>query len=237
MNKIPKIIHQVWSETYQPLPEQFKIFSETWKEHYPDWEYILWDNKKMNEFVQKSYPHYWNIFNNYPYDVQRWDAIRYLILDKIGGMYVDFDYESISPIDKLIEDKTCCFSLEPKSHINAFKREVDDVFNNALMLNTPGHPFMHKIVETVFSESMLHYDAPKNICVYNTTGPWILIDLYYDLTEEEKKQVYLIPAEYVTPFDLPQANRLRRGEQSEELENCLEEAYAVHYFWGNWKKE
>lgn len=235
MDKIPKIIHQIWSETYKPLPESLRILSETWQEHYPEWEYIFWNNKKINEFVQGCYPQYWDIFNKFPYDVQRWDAIRYLILDKMGGMYVDFDYESLIPIDKLIEDKTCCFSLEPKSHIKVFKRKVDDVFNNALMLNTPGHPFMRKVVETVFSEVMLHYDAPKDICVYNTTGPWILIDLYYDLPEKEQQQIYLIPAKYVTPFDLPQAYRFRIGDMSAELENCLEEAYAVHYFWGNWR--
>ncbi|MFV0418251.1 MAG: glycosyltransferase [Dysgonomonas sp.] len=175
------------------------------------------------------------MFNKFPYDVQRWDAIRYLILDKIGGMYVDFDYESLAPINELIEAKTCCFSLEPKSHIRAFKRVVDDVFNNALMLNKPGHPFMRKVVESVFSESTLHYDAPKDLCVYNTTGPWMLIDLYYELTEEEKQQIYLIPARYVTPFDQPQAYRIRMGDMNDDLESCLEEAYAVHYFWGNWR--
>ncbi len=235
--KIPKIIHQIWSGIDEPLPLHFKILGETWKENHPEWEYILWDNERMNTFIQNFHPQYWNIYNGFKYNIQRWDAIRYLILDKMGGMYVDFDYESLTPIDELIEDKTCCFSLEPKSHLRAFKREVDDVFNNALMMNTPGHPFMKKVVETVFSEAMLHYDAPKEICVYNTTGPWMLIDLYYELTEKEKHQVYLIPAKYVTPFDVPQACRFKMGEMSEELENCLKEAFAVHYFWGNWRNE
>lgn len=235
MTQIPKIIHQIWSGIDEPLPKHFSLLGDTWKEQYPSWKYIYWDNKKINRFVREYYFQYWEIFNRFPYDVQRWDAIRYLILDKIGGMYVDFDYESIKPIDELIETKTCCFSLEPKSHLRAFKRKVNDVFNNALMLNVPGHPFMRKIVENVFSKTVLEYDAPKHLCVYNTTGPWKLIDLYYDLTEEEKRQVYLIPAKYVTPFDLPQACRYRMGEMSEELETCLNEAYAVHYFWGNWK--
>ena len=36
MNKIPKIIHQIWSGIDGPLPEQFEVFSQTWKECYPD---------------------------------------------------------------------------------------------------------------------------------------------------------------------------------------------------------
>lgn len=233
--KIPSIIHQIWSGIDEPLPEHFRVLGETWKRDYPNWEYKLWDNQMMNEFIQEFYPQYWDIYNQLPYNVQRWDAIRYLILNKIGGLYVDFDYESIEPIDELIKDKTCCFALEPKSHCKVFKREIDQVFNNALMLCEPGHPFMQKIVETVFTEEMLNYKAPKDLCVYNTTGPWILIDLYDSLSEKEKNEIYLIPAKYVTPFDLVQAQRFRHGEMSEELEDCLEEAFAVHYFFGNWR--
>lgn len=47
-NKPPKIIHQIWSETYRPLSQKFKLLSKTWKYHYPDWEYIFWDNEKMD---------------------------------------------------------------------------------------------------------------------------------------------------------------------------------------------
>lgn len=237
MHKIPKIIHQIWSDTSKPLPEYFKILSETWKEHYPEWKYMFWGDIQMRDFIQEYYPQLWNIYTNFPYDIQRWDSIRYLILDKIGGMYVDFDYESIQPIDVLIKDKSCCFALEPQSHWNALGRKKKDLlFNNALMLNVPGHFFMRKIIETVFCEKTLYYKASKDICVLNTTGPWVISGLYCELAMQEKESIYLIPAKHVTPFSLPQACRVRSGEISEELENCLEEAYAVHYFFSEWRK-
>lgn len=231
--EIPKIIHQIWSGIDEPLPNCFKELGDTWQEQYPHWKYIVWDNAKMNSFIQEYYPQYVDVYNKFPYNVQRWDAIRYLILDKLGGMYVDYDYESLEPIDKLIDSKSCCFALEPQSHCNVFKKRI--MFNNALMLNVPGHPFMKKIVETVFSPKMLDYDLdPKNKCVLNTTGPWVLIDLYEALSEDEKNEVYLIPDKFVTPFDVNQARRFRRGEIYEELEENLEEAYAVHYFFNGW---
>lgn len=236
MNRIPKIIHQIWSGINGPLPDYFKVLGETWKQSYPEWEYRLWDNTIMNNFIKEDYPQYMDIYNRFPYNVQRWDAIRYLILDKIGGMYVDFDYESLEPMDQLLEGKTCCFAIEPSSHLEFYWKKVDFMFNNALMLNTPGHPFMKKIIQTVFSEKMLEYNAPKAECVFNTTGPWILIDLYNELTDIEKNDIYMIPAKYVTPFDVPQARRFRMGEMSDELENCLQEAYAVHYFFSDWRK-
>ena len=234
--KIPKIIHQVWSGIDGPLPDHFSALAQTWKEKFPDWEYIVWNNKMMTEFIENKYLEYKYIYNKFPYNVQRWDAIRYLILYEMGGMYVDFDYECVCNFEGIVKDKLCCFALEPSTHCKVFKRPINKVFNNALMLSTKGHPFMRKIIDNIFTQDILEGNwQNKEMCVLNTTGPWKLIDLYETLSLKEKEDIYLIPAKYVTPFDVPQAIRLRRGEISDELEHCLEEAYAVHYFFGNWR--
>lgn len=235
MIKIPKIIHQIWSGIDEPLPELAKTLAETWKRDYPNWEYRFWDNKRINSFILQNYPQYWGIYSNFPYDIQRWDVIRYLILYKIGGMYVDFDYESIKPLDKIINNKSCCFALEPKSHC---AMELKYIFNNALMFSVPCHPFMGKIIETVLSRDQIEPQADdKNRYVLSTTGPWALVRLYKTLSKFEKKDIYLIPAKYVTPFDLYQAKFVRLGFEDEELINSFNKAYAVHYFLGSWLKE
>ncbi len=237
MQKIPRIIHQIWSGIDGPLPNYFKQLGDTWKRDYPDWEYVLWDNERMNDFVNTYFPQYKNIYFRFPYNVQRWDAIRYLILYKIGGMYVDFDYESIESIERIIENETCCFAEEPlsKRDILNFKR-VDKMFNNALMLSTPEHPFMGKILDKVFQEENLLCNDPKAVCVLKTTGPWMLVNTYNELNPFEKANVHLIPVRYVTPFNIDQARRFLSGDRSDELENCLSDAYAVHYFFGGWRK-
>ena len=187
----------------------------------------------MNGFVVTHYPEYWDAYNRYPYNVQRWDAIRYLILDQMGGMYVDFDYESLEPIDSLLAGRSCCFAMEPQSHCRIFNREV--MFNNALMACIPNHPFMKKIIKRVFSGEVVDYrGTSKDVCVWKTTGPWNLIDLYEQASDEEKSSIYLIPDKFVTPFDVMQARQLRMGVENEELENCLKDAYAVHYFFNSW---
>jgi mannosyltransferase OCH1-like enzyme len=231
---IPRIIHQIWSGVDEPLPEHFKILGNTWKEHYPAWQYEYWDNERMNRFIQDYYPQYGAVYNQFPYNVQRWDAIRYLILDRIGGMYVDFDYESLEPMDELIRNKTCCFAMDPPSYWEYHKKPM--MFNNALMLSIPGHPFMKKIIDSVFSVGIpTKKFSSKFECVLNTTGPWLLIDLYESLSEDEKKEIYLIPSQHVTPFNHWQARRAMQGEESDELEDCLTEAYAVHYFFNAWQ--
>lgn len=235
--KIPKIIHQVWSATYNPLPKVFETLGDTWKRDYPDWEYILWSESEMNAFVEEQYPQYWEIYTSFPYDIQRWDAIRYLILHQMGGMYVDVDYESIRSIEPLITGKTCCFSEDPVTHKGTYG-EVEQYFNNAMMLSAPNHPFMKKIMESVFLDAENEYDIHKFDYVLKTTGPWKVMDVYYRSSLKEREDVYLIPKEYVTPFDFNQARRFIKGkERSSELENCLKDAYAVHYFFSNWRKQ
>lgn len=232
MKIIPKIIHQIWSGLDGPLPEHFRILGRTWKRDYTDWYYIQWDHEMMMSFIKKNYPQYWDIYTRFHYNIQRWDSIRYLILDKLGGMYVDFDYESIEPMTELIKDKECCFSLEPEVHS---PRQGELFFNNAMMLSVPGHFFMKKIISSVFTEKTLEYDwKDKGACIMNTAGPCKLVSLYRELDKEEQSKIYLIPAKYVSPFDRYQFKRYFEGERSDDLEHCLDEAYAVHYFFNTW---
>lgn len=231
---IPKIIHQIWSGIDEPLPDHFKAISKTWRRDYPDWQYEFWDNQRMNDFILKFYPEYWHAYNKFHYNVQRWDVIRYLILDKIGGMYVDFDYESIEPMNAIVGDKTCCFAIEYK-YMDEEMGEYVNIHNNALMLSTPNHPYIKKIIKNAFSDENINYNPePKSLCVLNTTGPIMLNKLYYGLDTKDREAIYLIPAKFVTPFSVEQANRFRAGDRCQELEDCLKDAYAVHYFFGAW---
>lgn len=65
----------------------------------------------------------------------------------MGGMYIDVDYKSLSPIDDLIENKTYCFVEKPESHCKVFKRTINQVFNNAMMLSIPEHPFIRRFYQ------------------------------------------------------------------------------------------
>lgn len=73
-----------------PLPKHFETLGKTWRYYYPDWKYELLDNDRLNKFVVDNYPEYWLKYNKFKYNIQRWDIIRNLILNKIGGIYVDF---------------------------------------------------------------------------------------------------------------------------------------------------
>lgn len=227
MKQMPKIIHQIWSGIDEPLPFHFKLLGATWKKYHPSWEYMLWDNQHMNEFVLAYYPQYWETYNSFRYNVQRWDAIRYLILDKIGGMYVDFDSECLKPLDKLLEGKQCCFSLEPEEHQKMY--DTDLYFNNALMASVPGHPFMKEAIKKTFDYSPDNVNAGD---VLGTTGPLMLVDLY--IHYENKEEIYLIPPKYTSPLTKQECIQRIRGHETEEIKHKLNETYSIHYFANGW---
>lgn len=232
MNTI-KIIHQIWSDKYEPLPSFFLELSQTWKDMHPEWEYIYWDEKMMDDFIKKEYKEFYDIYKSFPFDMQRWDAIRFLILKKMGGLYIDFDYECLENIEPLIANTNCAMALEPEIHCIMYN--VEYFINSAFLYTMPDHSFLDKIISKIFSAETLKYDkSNKPMCILNTTGPLMLSRLYTNLPKIEMQQIYLIPAKYVTPFDSIQIQQVKSGVQNEELEECLQEAYALHYFTNLW---
>ena len=128
---IPKILHQIWSDVNEPLPDFFIQLSRTWKNSHPEWKYEFWDDNRMASFINTCEPYLADTYNNFKYDVQRWDFIRYLILYKTGGMYVDFDYECLESFDHYLVENKCYFAMEPEEHRIRFRQNI--YFSNALM--------------------------------------------------------------------------------------------------------
>lgn len=80
-----------------PFTSLGKDLARTWQEQNPDWEYHLWNGEEMDELVARHFPEYLSMYRSFPYNVQRWDTIRYMILYVYGGLYTDLDTECFRP--------------------------------------------------------------------------------------------------------------------------------------------
>ena len=235
-SNIPRVIHQIWSNIEEPLPDFFREFMKTWRKHHPDWKYIIWDNGKMNGFIQEFYPEYWISYNSAKYNIQKWDIIRYVILYHYGGMYVDVDYECRGSLESLLENnKGCYFSGGPVFNENSLDWENN--FNNSLMISIPQHPFMRLIIDSAFCELMMKRNYPnKFIEVLSTTGPALLTKLYK--TNADNSDVYIIPSMFVTPLNYSDVEQYMSGNTSpaftKYIQDKLMKAVAVHYFMRTW---
>ena len=74
----PPIIFQTW-KTHK-LPHNFQYWSQSWKQHHPTYQYLLWDDMENRQFVKDYYPNFIGIYDSYDATIKRADAIRYFFL-------------------------------------------------------------------------------------------------------------------------------------------------------------
>lgn len=225
--KIPKIIHQIYEDPTGPSKDLLQL-AETWKEHHPDWEYRFWDKQAINDFLESTCPDFIEHYRNFPFNVQRWDAIRYLILYHIGGLYVDLDYECLQPLEPLLVGATCCMGMEPS--INNVIHSKKMIIGNALMASVPEHNYFKKIIR----EITVYHEAHENDAdeIMETTGPFMVTRVYEQY--KKKYEVTLLPADLVTPLTIEELKLINNDHAPEEVVGKIEKAFAVHYFLGSW---
>lgn len=214
---IPRIIHQTWKTG--DIPIRFRRFTDTWKRYHPHWEYRLWSDASARDLVARKFPHLLGRYESYPYNIQRVDVARLLILIEYGGLYVDMDFEALRPIDSLFDRGTV---LSRESSADASRVSKPLLLSNAIMAGEPQAPFfMHAL-------RSLPARWPRSSVietVLNTTGPYALTRAYESFSGELR----LLDE---TPFFSVGLEASRRPIDRDQL--IASGAYAVHHFASSW---
>ncbi|MDA3930411.1 MAG: glycosyltransferase, partial [Prolixibacteraceae bacterium] len=218
--EIPKIIHQIYeSKAGNKPPELLLKISESWLEFNPEWTYKFWGTLEIDTFLEKHHPHFIDFYRSFNYDVQRWDVIRYLFLYHYGGVYVDFDYECLEPIDLILEGKTCCFGFEPTSHSQFVNKK--HIISNAFISCIPQHPFLKCILEEITASTAIFSDyVNKFHFVMETTGPYMINRVFE--TYKSKENVSLLPSELICPLSKWEVDLVETGNATEEITEKIE---------------
>ncbi|MEQ9115588.1 MAG: glycosyltransferase, partial [Rickettsiales bacterium] len=134
---IPKIIHQIWIGP-RSIPNKYKKLSLTWKQTFPDWKYKLWTDKDVMQFQFQSK----DLYNKASSYQEKSDILRYEILKKYGGLYVDMDYEALNNFDQIIEKYDFIGSVEP-THANNI------AITNAIIASKPENPVFQNTLNSI----------------------------------------------------------------------------------------
>ena len=116
MYEIPKIIHQIWIGHY-PYPEQYKKYADNIRKLNPDWEYKLWTNTEILSLKLINKRFYKSLMGKAKKDLRRaaklyrraTDVLRFDILYKYGGLYIDCDFSMNKSVNPIISDKSVSF--------------------------------------------------------------------------------------------------------------------------------
>jgi mannosyltransferase OCH1-like enzyme len=207
--KIPKIIHQIWLGS--SVPSVYASYIKSWKEKHPDWAYMLWTDENVHTLFPLYNQHFYDEVENYG---AKSDILRWEILYRFGGLYVDMDYECLNPLDELHYAYDFYTGIQP----------LDAVFlqlGAALVGSIPGHPILKHCIETV-KDDWHHKGAPTK------TGPVHFTRSFYACAGRGTIDIALPPF-YVYPLGSME-------KPTRQLYNAwiAQGSYAVHWWSKSW---
>jgi inositol phosphorylceramide mannosyltransferase catalytic subunit len=94
-DRIPEVIHRVWLGGNE-LPPEARRWEETWRVHHPGWEMRLWRDADAPSLVP---PEALALCRSHS---ERSNLMRYAVLARFGGVYIDTDVECRRPLESLI---------------------------------------------------------------------------------------------------------------------------------------
>lgn len=109
---IPKVINQIWIGP-RKLSDEHAGYIQKWKEMYPDFEHIFWDDIRVEEteiIPPDKRLYYYS--EGYPIAFKA-DLLRYEIIKKYGGMYVDVDTEPLRKMEDAFFDFVFFGGVQP----------------------------------------------------------------------------------------------------------------------------
>lgn len=215
--EFPKIIHQIWLQGELNIPEKFhanfnknKSYCKKEQRNKKDekqndsWKYILWDEIKILDLLQKFHKEAVKTYYSFDYLVQRVDYAKYVILYVYGGVYVDMDAEIIKPLDKLLHEYKQYDTLVSESKITTFERYVtcgnNRFVNNGVIVSKPNSPVMEDLIKKVSPKGSSLQS--KMYCILETTGPCFFTRIIYDNIDKVK----ILGYEYFEPCIKNQCN-------------------------------
>ncbi|MGB5941993.1 MAG: glycosyltransferase [Leeuwenhoekiella sp.] len=212
-NKIPKKIHQIWIGS--EVPKSYENWRSSWKKYHPDWEYFLWTESEIRSLkldLQDIYD------NSHNFGVKS-DVLRYEILNKYGGLYVDTDFECIKEFDHLQEGLDFYAGLMNGS---------DAHLCNALIASIPGHPIMKKMLEAIKKPIVTHNSDE----ILNTTGPGAFTKVFFENYQSGNLVNVAFP---ITFFYCLPNNKLHIHSRKKIFSFTKPESFAIHYWTVSWQ--
>ncbi|MDD5469441.1 MAG: glycosyltransferase [Candidatus Peribacteraceae bacterium] len=196
--EIPRIFHFIWLGS-DPMPPPAAGYIEGWRRLHPDWEVRMWTDDTIP--WMRSHP----FFDAEKNVVVRADILRYEILARYGGVYLDVDMECVKNIDDLLCGRRCFLGYQDER-----------IVCNAVIGAVPMHQLLLKITQ--------HLRTRKNTFRFTPdvfSGPILVTRMLAGVPD-----VTLFATSVFYPFHY---NRKRK-----EPEGMTDRTHAIHHWDGSW---
>jgi mannosyltransferase OCH1-like enzyme len=213
---IPKILHQT-SKTGEVVPPWEPLYQKL-RDLHPGWEYHHWDDAANDRLISEHYPDLSETYFGMPKPIMKADLIRYVYMDRFGGLYLDTDYEFLKPFD--LTDRALVLPRESSADKPLF-------LGNCVFASVPGHPFWKAVLAELKArpprrDQLTHEDA-----IIHLTGPGLLTRIYQEQFAGDPS--IFVPEKAWFHPPTPQSD----GEYREVARDpgC----YGIHFCYGSWR--
>ena len=165
---IPKKVHFTSSDLIHPV---FKKNIQKIKDDHSDWEIKHYTDKDIIEFISKNYDKkFLSIYEkiNPDYGPARSDFFRYLLMFKIGGVYLDIKSSLEKNLNEIIlEDDSYLISHWGQSFPNWGKHPLlkgQPAFQQWFIICQPFHPFLGLTISNIIERIKNYNPIIHGVC-------------------------------------------------------------------------
>lgn len=185
MSEWPRTFHRVWLD--EPERDVFAGWRDELSALHPDWDVRTWaDSTELDWLVNGA--EFREALERDPFG-RAPDVLRYELLWRFGGVYIDTDFQALKPLDSLLDDgkpfvgweneRTCC---------------------TAMLGAPPAHPAIGQLIELLPERLAATWDQPANRAV----GPEFLTEHW-----RERDDVKRLPVGVLYPVGWWEKDRLK----------------------------
>lgn len=221
MSDIPNIIHQIWLQGYDNLPEKYRDNVMRNKKIHPKWKYIIWDDIRIINLLRNN-KEWIDTFYKLEYLHHKVDFARYIILYIYGGIYVDMDAVIIKPLDYLFSEYNDYDLIVSKLNSNKLENYLhcqhSECLNNGIIIAKKNNNELKIIIDTITNNPKCDTISTKLTCINNLTGPGKFTNV---ILNNNNTKIKILDSEYLEPCTF-------------DICNITDKTYVVHKHDGSW---
>lgn len=182
-NKMPKVIHYIWLGG-NPLPKIAEKCMISWKKLCPDYEIKRWDESNVNLDICP--------YCRDAYDAKKYafasDVLRFDIINREGGIYLDIDVEIVKNIDKFLEHNMF-FGFEDDKNINP----------GVIFGSCTNNKILNELLDEYKVKKFIFNDKNQETICHITTNKLSKYGLISNNTFQDLGVFTVYPTEYFSP--------------------------------------
>ena len=199
--------HIIQTARSRDLPPMARAASMNLKLLHPDWEFMFFDDDDVVRFVRREFPEYTEVFQTFPYKIQRFDFFRYLAIFRLGGFYFDLDVFLWENLSNLLSNRSIFpFEELTVNHHLRTHLHIDWEIGNYAFAAEPNDPFLAQVIENCvrgqrdpdwLRPMMVGIPRPfrADFEVLNSTGPGLLTRTLVESPHVGNRVTVLFPAD------------------------------------------